>query len=166
NELDQVVLFDRTTPVFASGITIGLSYKDFNLNTNINARFGGKEFFDRRARSTPDEWTNVPAFWKDRWTVDNPMEGRYPRHDDPLANVNSDCWSVNATMMRVNNMTLIDKIPAPLANRMGLGNLRVLLTGNNLWTLVNPFSYKDPYSSGIYDYPTVRTISVGLSASL
>lgn len=166
NELDQVVLFDRTTPVFASGITIGLSYKDFNLNTNINARFGGKEFFDRRARSTPDEWTNVPAFWKDRWTVDNPMEGRYPRHDDPLANVNSDFWSVNATMIRVNNMTLSYKIPAPLANRMGLGNLRVLLTGNNLWTLVNPFSYKDPYSSGIYDYPTVRTISVGLSASL
>jgi TonB-linked SusC/RagA family outer membrane protein len=166
NYLDQVILFDRTAPAFASGISIGLKYRDFNLSTNINARFGGKEFYERRARTRPGEATNVPVFWKDRWTVDNPMQGKFPRHDDPLANVDSDFWAVNGTMIRVNNMTLSYSLPSRLANRMGLGSLRVLMTGNNLWTLVNPFSYKDPYSSSIYDYPTVRTISVGLSANL
>ena len=166
NSYDQTLLFDRTNPVFASGISIGLKYKDFKLNTNINAQFGGKAFFDTRARSKPDETLNVPAFWSDRWTIDNPMEGKYPRYDDPLAHVNSDFWAVNATMIRINNMTFSYTVPSDIVKRMGMGSLSVLLTGNNLWTLVNPFSYKDPYSSGIYDYPTVRTISVGLRASL
>ena len=167
---DQTLLFDRTGPVFGTGISIGLKYKDFSLNTNINAQFGGKVFFDSRARSKPqsnaDTQLNVPAFWKDRWTVDNPMEGKFPRHDDPLAHVNSDFWAVNGTMIRINNMTFSYRVPTDLSKRMGLGSLSVLMTGNNLWTLVNPFSYKDPYSSQIYDYPTVRTISVGLRASL
>ncbi len=163
---DNVVLFDRVTPRFSTGINLGVGYKNFSFRTNIMARFGGKVFVDSRARSKPEPDTNVPAFWRDRWTPDDPMNGKYPRADDPLINDNADIWALGGTTIRVNNMTLSYSIPSNLARRIGLGSGRILLTGNNLWTLVNPFSYKDPYSSGVYNYPTVRTISVGLSASL
>lgn len=166
NRFDMVPLFNRTNPNFSSGITIALGYKDLNLSTNIMGQIGGKVFYDSQARTRPDVNRNVVSFWRDRWTPDNPMEGKYPRGDDPLINANSDFWAVNGTTIRVNNMTLSYKLPANLANRVGMAGGRVLLTGNNLWTLVNPFSYKDPYSSNAYHYPIVRTISVGLSANL
>ncbi|MFD2537511.1 SusC/RagA family TonB-linked outer membrane protein [Sphingobacterium chuzhouense] len=166
NHFDQDLLFDKITPIFSSGINIAVGYKDFNLSTNINARFGGKLFYDGRARTKAGVSTNVPSFWKDRWTPEDPMSGKYPRNDDPYINANSDFWAVNGTTIRINNMTLSYKVPGGLATRLGLGGARVLLTGNNLWTLVNPFSYKDPYTSSVYDYPTVRTISIGLSANL
>lgn len=166
NTRDMLPLFDRTNPWFASGWTIGVGYKDFNLQTNILARFGGKVFYDSRARSKADFTQNVPSFWRDRWTPDNPTEGKYPRGDDPLINASSDFWAVNGTTIRVNNMTLSYRLPSSIANKVGMSNTRILLTGNNLWTLVNPFSYKDPYTSNVFDYPTVRTISVGFSTNL
>lgn len=166
NHFDKDILFDRTTPVFSTGINLGVRYKDFSLRTNIMARFGGKVFVDSRARTKPEVDTNVPIFWRDRWTPEDPMSGKYPRADDPYVNDAADIWALNGTTIRVNNMTLSYAVPSVAARRIGLANARILVTGNNLWTLVNPYSYKDPYSSGVYNYPTVRTISVGLSASL
>ncbi|MNY18279.1 hypothetical protein D3C86_1516500 [compost metagenome] len=63
-------------------------------------------------------------------------------------------------------MTLTYKIPKPFLTKIGLADSRLVLTGNNLWTIINPLKYKDPYSSTIYDYPTLRTISLGLNVSL
>ena len=69
-------------------------------------------------------------------------------------------------MVRVNDMTLSYTLPKLLLRRIGMSDARLLLTGNNLWVLKNPLPYKDPYQSYIFDYPTIRTISVGLSLGL
>jgi TonB-dependent starch-binding outer membrane protein SusC len=45
-------------------------------------------------------------------------------------------------------------------------DLRVMVTGTNLFTLINPFKYKDPYTSNFANYPTLRTISLGVNATL
>ncbi len=166
NDNDMVPLYNRSTSIFAPGITLGVTYKNFNLNTNISARFGGKVFYDSQARAIPANNINVLDIWKDRWTIDNPLEGKYPRFDDPSINKNSDFWAVDGTMVRINNMTLSYKAPLSLVRKLGLSGARILLTGNNLWTLVNPLKYKDPYTSNTYDYPVLRTISAGLSVSL
>ncbi|WP_437919077.1 SusC/RagA family TonB-linked outer membrane protein [Sphingobacterium sp. LRF_L2] len=164
--LDQTYLFDKTNSFFSTGITLNLGYKALSLSTNIYARFGGKVFIDGSSRAAPTTTKNVMAFWRDRWTPDNPMEGTFPRADDPLVGANADFWALDATTIRINNMTLKYAVPAAAAKRLGLSNASILLTGNNLWTLVNPFSYKDPYTNNAYYYPTVRTISIGLSAGL
>ena len=69
-------------------------------------------------------------------------------------------------MIRVNDMTLSYTLPKNVLDRIGMSDVRILVTGNNLWVLKNPLKYKDPYSSYIFDYPTIRTISVGLSLGL
>lgn len=167
NHLDQTLLQDRrTNSIFGMGGNIGINYKSFSLRTNLVMNFGGKVAIDSRARTRPDLETNVPILWRDRWTPDDPMNGIYPRADDPYINRHADIWTVNGTMIRINNMTFSYSLPSTLARRLGLGSARVLATGNNLWVLVNPYSYKDPYTSSAYNYPTVRTISLGLSASL
>jgi len=166
NESDMAPLYKRPNPFLATGISLNLGYKGFSLSTNLAARFGGKVFYDSRAVTAASLTSNVISIWRDRWTPDNPLSGKLPRFDDPSIGVNSTFWAVNGTMIRINNMTLSYKVPDALARTLGLGGVRVLATGNNLWTLVNPLKYKDPYTSSAYDYPTIRTISVGLSVNL
>jgi len=163
---DMQPLYDTTNSWFGGGFNLNFTYKAFALSTNVNARFGGKVFYDSRARNTPTLTRNVVSIWKDRWTQENPMEGKYPRFDDPSITKNSDFWAVDGTTIRINTMTLSYKAPTKLVNKLGLTGARIMLTGNNLWTLVNPLDYKDPYSSTVYDYPILRTISLGLNINL
>lgn len=163
---DMVPLFDSTNSWFSGGFNLDFSYKAFSLQTNIAARFGGKVFYDSRARTAPTLTKNVLTIWEDRWTQANPTQGKFPRADDPSITRNSDFWAVDGTTIRINSMTLSYKAPAKFANKLGLTGARLLVTGNNLWTLVNPLPYKDPYTASAWDYPILRTISVGLNVNL
>lgn len=163
---DKVPMFKRIDPPFATSIQLGLSYKGWDMRMNIAARIGGKAFYDSRARkSLASDLKNVPAFWANSWTVDNP-NAKFPRYDDPYITTESDFWAVNGTMIRVNDMTISYSAPKELLRYTGLSSVRFVLTGNNLWVLKNPLPYKDPYQSYIYDYPTIRTISAGLNLGL
>lgn len=166
-EKDQVPMFNTTNAAIGFGVTFGLSYKSLSLNTNFVARFGGKEFYDSKAKTAASSTVNVPAFWTDHWTPENP-NAKFPRFDDASVDAgwNSTFWAVNGTMIRINNMSLTYKLPRNFLTRIGVADARAVITGNNLWTLINPLPYKDPYSSTIYDYPTIRTISLGLNVSL
>ncbi|HEY1200900.1 MAG TPA: hypothetical protein VGE79_07960, partial [Niastella sp.] len=120
-------------------------------------------FYDSKARkSVPTDTMNVPAWWTNGWTPENPNSS-LPRIDDPFVGTESDFWAVNGTMIRVNDMTISYAAPKNLVRYIGLNSVRFVLTGNNLFVLKNPLKYKDPYSSSIYDYPTLRTVSAGLN---
>jgi len=162
---DIVPMFDRTTAFTTFGITLGANYKAFKLSTNIVLRVGGKVFYDGEARKVPTTTQNAPAFWNDHWTPENP-DAKFPRADAPLARENSTFWALNGTTCRINNMTLSYALPKSLADKLKIPDLRVLLTGTNLWTIINPFKYKDPYTSNFANYPTLRTISIGVNATL
>jgi TonB-linked SusC/RagA family outer membrane protein len=160
---DKTTMFKRIDPAFVTGIQLGLSYKNWDWRVNIAANIGGKKFYDSKARrSVPTDLKNVPAWWSDAWTPENP-NSKLPRIDDPFVSTESDFWAVNGTMIRINDMTLSYAAPKNVANFIGLSSIKLIVTGNNLWVLKNPLKYKDPYSSYIYDYPTVRTLSAGLN---
>jgi TonB-dependent starch-binding outer membrane protein SusC len=162
---DATLMFNRTTPVIGFGITFGFTYKEFKLQTNMNLSIGGKRFFDSEARKVPTTTQNAAAFWADHWTPDNP-NAKYPRADAPFAASNSTLWAVSGTQSRINNMVLSYQMPKRIASKLRIPDLRVMLTGTNLWNIINPLKYKDPYTSNFATYPTLRTISVGVNASL
>ena len=162
---DATLMFDRTTPVVAFGFTFGVNYKTFRLSTNMNLSIGGKRFYDSEARTAPTTVRNAPKFWADHWSPENP-NGKFPRADAPLATANSTFWAVNGTQSRINNMVLSYKLPKNMADKIGIPDLRFMITGTNLWNIVNPLKYKDPYTSNFGTYPTLRTISLGINAGL
>lgn len=166
-ERDMVPMYKNSNAIIGLGMTFGFTYKSLSLNTNLVANLGGREFVDSYARKGATDLINVPSFWRDHWSLDNP-NGTFPKFDDASISRGwqSTFWKRDGTMIRVNNMTLSYKLADKFAKSVGISNARIILTGNNLWTLVNPFKYKDPYSSYVYDYPTLRTISVGLSVGL
>lgn len=165
DDRDVTLMFDRTTSVVGFGITLGVTYKDFKLQTNINLRVGGKSFYDSEARKAPTTTQNAPAYWADSWSYDNP-NAKYPRADAPLITSNSTFWAVDGTMCRINNAVLSYNLPKRLIEKYKLPTLKVMVTGTNLWTIINPLKYKDPYTGNFANYPILRTISVGVNASL
>lgn len=162
---DVTLMFGKVNPVFSGGLTLGVSYKEFKMQTNLNIVIGGKKFYDAEARKVPTTTQNAPEFWKDSWTPSNP-NAKYPRADAPLARELSTFWAVNGTQCRINNMVLSYSVPKRIVTRYKLPDFRIMLTGTNLWSIVNPYDYKDPYTSNFASYPTLRTISVGINASL
>jgi hypothetical protein len=162
---DITLMYDKTASVIGFGITIGVTYKDFKLQTNLNLTIGGKKFYDTEAKKTPTTTQNAPTFWNDHWTPDNP-NAAYPRYDAPLAKENSTFWAVNGTQSRINNMVLSYTLPKRLSAKYKIPDFKLMLTGTNLWSLYNPLKYKDPYTSSFASYPTLRTLSVGLNVSL
>jgi hypothetical protein len=162
---DITTMFDRTTPLVGFGMTFGVNYKSFKLQMNMNMRLGGKSFYDSEARKVPTTTQNAPSFWADSWTPEN-SGAQFPRADAPLARENSTFWAVSGTQSRINNMVLSYSIPKKLAERYKIPEFRAFLTGTNLWNLINPLKYKDPYTSNFASYPTLRTISLGLNVTL
>jgi TonB-linked SusC/RagA family outer membrane protein len=162
---DATLMFDKTTAVVGFGITLGASYKSFKVSMNMNLSIGGKRFYDSDARTAPTTVRNAPAFWADHWSPENP-NGKFPRADAPLATANSTFWAVNGTQSRINNMVISYQMPKALSTRWGIPDLRFMVTGTNLWNIINPLKYKDPYTSNFGFYPTLRTISLGVNASL
>ncbi len=162
---DITLMFDRTTAIVSGGLTLGVTYKEFKLQTNLNIVVGGKKFFDTEARKVPTTTQNAPAFWADHWTPDNP-NAKYPAADAPLAKETSTFWAVNGTQCRINNMVISYSIPKRITARYKIPDFRVMVTGTNLWSLINPLDYKDPYTTNFANYPTLRTLSVGINASL
>lgn len=165
NDFDITTMFDRTTPVIGFGFTLGVTYKQFKLQTNFNLSIGGKRFYDSEARKVPTTTQNAPAFWADHWTPENP-NGKFPRADAPLARENSTFWAVSGTQSRINNAVLSYQMPKSLSAKLRIPDLRVIVSGTNLWSIINPLKYKDPYTSNYASYPTLRTVSVGINASL
>jgi TonB-linked SusC/RagA family outer membrane protein len=165
NDNDIVPMFENIASKMGFGITIGISYKTFRLNTNINLTVGGKKFYDTEARKVPTTNQSAPDFWKDHWTPENP-NAKYPRADAPLAKENSTFWAVNGTASRVNNMTLSYSMPKRISDRFKIPDFRAFVSGTNLWNIINPYKYKDPSTSSFASYPTLRTISVGLNITL
>ncbi|THU39739.1 SusC/RagA family TonB-linked outer membrane protein [Niastella caeni] len=162
---DVTTMFDRTTSIVGFGITFGVTYKSFKLQTNLNLQVGGKKFYDSEARKVPTTLTNAPSFWTDHWTPDNPG-ARYPRADAPLARENSTFWAVNGTVSHINNAVLTYSLPKALVDRLRLPGMKVALSGRNLLNIINPFEYKDPYTGNFAEYPTLRSVSLGVNVTL
>lgn len=162
---DVTLMYDKTASVIGFGITLGVTYKAFKLQTNLNLTIGGKRLYDSEARKVPTTTQNAPAFWKDSWTPENP-NAKYPRADAPLARETSTFWAVNGTQSRINNMVLSYTLPKTISAKYKIPDFRVLLSGTNLWNIINPLDYKDPYTGNFASYPTLRTLSLGLNVSL
>lgn len=162
---DITLMYPTVNSPFGCGFTIGTTYKTFKISINGSLQIGGHTNYDSKATKPPSTTLNGPVFWADHWTPDN-VDAKYPRYDSPLIDQTSTFWSVSATALRINNMSASWSLPKALADRLKIPNLRILASGTNLWSIINPYGYKDPLTNNFSDYPTLRTFSIGLNLTL
>lgn len=169
---DQVYLGDPF-PHYEYGINLTAGYKNFDLTAFIQG-IGQRSAFLSGVGLTPfANGANLFRHQLDTWTPDNP-NAEYPILV-PEANaatnfVRSDKWVRNAYYSRLKNVVLGYTIPKQYIQKLKLANVRVYVSGQNLFTLSDFYKGYDPEVSyggavGGEFYPIMQTYSFGLNVN-
>ncbi|BDD02178.1 TonB-dependent receptor [Persicobacter psychrovividus] len=167
---DRVVLGDPT-PRYVYGANFGFNYKGWDLNLMFQGVLkrdvvlyseGAMAFFQQ---ATPHVWMQENAY---------PKTNNYPllREDyfinDPGSRL-SNFWVQDGSYLRLKNLSVGYTFDSEKIKKLGLNNLRIYTSVDNLWTLSNlmlPGIDPEVYNGGRGDmYPQVRTATLGINVS-
>ena len=99
------------------------------------------------------------------WTPER-LDAKYPRLYIGTNNNNnqtSTFWMANGRYMRLKNLEIGYTLPKRISQKMAMQNMRVYLSGVNLFTF-SPFKLWDPdLQTGATNYPNNRIINIGLT---
>lgn len=179
NNEDEIVI-GNAQPDLTGGITNRLSYKNFDLTVFFQFSLGNDVLNLTKAglvNSGSDLESNQSAEALKRWRNEGDITD-VPRYisGNTVNNYHSNRLIEEGSFLRLKNLGVGYVLPARLTNRFFLSQLRIYASATNLWTLTK-YSGADPEVSTLdgsttaqgidfYTLPQVRTISVGLNATL
>ena len=184
DDMGDLKKIGNNTPRFRTGITLDAQWKGFDFSM----------FWQGVLKSDFDPGENSMVFWGTTgsgqwWSTSFKDHMDYFRAEDtasPLgANVNAyyprplfnnknhktqTAYLQNAAYMRLKNLQLGYTLPKSLINKIGLQNVRVYVSGENLLTITGLSDTMDPETAGIGKqggtvYPLSRVYSFGLSVN-
>ncbi|WP_339925592.1 TonB-dependent receptor [uncultured Cyclobacterium sp.] len=169
--------YDRTylgsrIPKYTYGLNLGSKYKNFDISLFIQGVSGVSGLLDGYAGLAFFNLGNIQQWQMDgRFNPDSPE--RYPAYPrlEVITNsgtpntVSSDFWVTNASYLRIKNMQFGYTLPNETLDRIGLQNLRIYLSGENILSLTSYFDGWDPEinTGGAY-YPILSTYTLGVNA--
>jgi TonB-linked SusC/RagA family outer membrane protein len=166
---DQVYLGDPF-PHYEYGVNINLAYKNFDLTTFIQGVGERSTFMSGVGLKPFANGSNLFRHQLDYWTPENPSAA-YPILV-PEANsadnfVRSDKWVKDGSYMRLKNVVLGYNFPNSILKKANFSNLRVYISGQNLFTKSNFYKGYDPevsYSGSVGGefYPVMQTYTLGV----
>jgi TonB-linked SusC/RagA family outer membrane protein len=160
---DRTVIAKHTSPTYYYGSTLFASWKGLKIETTLSGKFGNKVFFDKEAMALPTATTNVPAFWSDHWTADNP-DAAYPRaYNYGLVSNYSTFWMRDGHILRLTDLNVSYILPASWAKKIDISQFRLFFTTKYLFTFLNPLPYKDADLSRYNSYPMTRSYNLGIN---
>ena len=164
---------DNSLPDLVGGLNNTFTYKNFDLSALFTFSIGGK-ILDNDYIQLMHNGNNPGRSWGteilNRWTPEN------PNTDVPRLTTDNLTWTsastrflYSATYARLKNVSLGYNFSKHLIERIGIGNLRVFLQGENLLTF---YKHKgmDPEQTvngaTYFRYPAMRSITAGLQLTL
>ena len=184
DDMGDLKKIGNNTPRFRTGITLDAQWKGFDFSMFWQGVL--KRDFDPGENSMVFWGTTGSGQW---WSTSFKEHMDYFRAEDtasPLgANVNAyyprplfnnknhktqTAYLQNAAYMRLKNLQLGYTLPKSLINKIGLQNVRVYVSGENLLTITGLSDTMDPETAGIGKqggtvYPLSRVYSFGLSVN-
>lgn len=179
NAADRTIIGDPN-PDFTFGFNNTLRYKSFDLSIFIQGVIGN-DIYNENLNSllSLDGRTNNLADANNRWTPNNTNtdipRALFTPADNTGGGFRSDFYVEDGSFVRLNNVTLGYNLPASVLSNIGLSNLRVYFSGQNL-LVITDYSGYDPEVNifeqnnlriGIDNgaYPRARTYLLGLNIS-
>ncbi len=160
-------------PDLTGGISTSLTYKNFDLSIATAFQIGGY-VQDSFYSSLMGSGTNGQNFHKDmfnRWTPNNTktdIPALYLGGNTHRIDGGSDYFVTDASYFALRNVTLGYTLPKTLTHKWGITNLRVYVTGDNIW-LHSARKGLDPRQSFSgetgYVYSAMSSYSLGLNLS-
>jgi TonB-linked SusC/RagA family outer membrane protein len=161
----------NSQPRYKFGITINLEYKGFDFTTFVQGQLKqdfnptGSNVFNAFAGS---EYSIPYAYAMDFWTPENPNayfpRPRFGGSGNQQAQTK---YLQNVAYARFKQITLGYNFPKTMFGNSKIRNVRVYITGENLFKITSLFSGFDPdLISGYTTYPLNKTLSAGLQVGL
>jgi len=165
---DETVIGDPNIPAITYGANLSASWKGFDLSL----------FFQGSAMSSRDVrgFITIPfnnnnsnstyEYYNNRWTPET-QNAKYPRaNQSPYSNNNqaSDFWIIKTSYIRLKTAVLGYTLPVKISKKIGMQNLRLYATGENVFTASN-LKFTDPQTNGETGYPLMKSFIFGLNAS-
>jgi TonB-linked SusC/RagA family outer membrane protein len=175
---DQIINdSDRTfigspIPDFTLGFNITLQYKDFDFSTAFQGVYGN-EIYNANLGwvLSSKDGGNRHSLMVDRWSEDNP-DGKYPRAIATDPNFNSrasDLFLEDGSYMRIKTMEIGYTLPSAVTSRLKLSNMRIYISGQNLFTWSSYTGYSPEVGARGIDasvYPVARKFISGIRISI
>ena len=163
---DDKILVDKCdAPETFYGITLDVTYKNFNLS--ILAQGAGTTY----SMNTPDdrrgEGGNFFQWNFDgRWTPQNTNAtvGRAWERTNfywSQSVNNSTYWYSDMAYCRLKNAVLSYDVPKKVFSRLGISKASISISGNNLFLIWAAQHYYDPEIASPTSYPALRTFAIG-----
>ena len=181
---DQVCLSNRSNP-YGFTINAHADWKGIALTAQFGASWGGYTTLPSAAIGVPStsniEFYNMPSFWApdDVYVYQNIYDGSgnllmkanhdayYPNLAYSINSTTSSFWRVSAANVRLSRVTLAYTLPNQWFKSIGIKNVRVNITGQNLINFYNPYpdSFTNPMAGTYGNYPNLRKWDIGVNLS-
>lgn len=171
DENDLVSLRDHysSMPEITSGLNIGASYGNFDLNlmgygvANRSVYLNGINNWAFQNNGNISEWAlNRWAYYPEQ-NIDTRATATYPRLSLGTNSNNwrdSSFWARNANYFRLSEVTVGYTIPRSITERMKIDKFRVYLMANNLLTIDNINTVDPAVMTG---HPFLKSFNIGLN---
>ena len=146
---DRKVL-GTTTPKFYYGLNFNASYKGFDFSALLQGVGGHDRLIGSYMAYAFYNGGYIQRWQADNcWTTENPNKwAEYPRIE--TLNMNhpslqvSDYWLRNASFLRIKNVQIGYTLPKSLVKKFGMEQVRVYLSGQNLYNFTSFYQGWDP----------------------
>lgn len=158
-------------PKIIYGFNINAGWKGIDLSLMFNGAAGVKRLFDGYEvyGNFSGDAAHPATIWRDAWTPDN-HDASMPRifYDTNSASssrsVQSDFWLQDTSYLRLKNLQLGYTLPKGWLNSVGVENIRIYYSVENLLTFDKMKINIDPESTSqrLSSYPLLRTHAFGV----
>lgn len=161
-------------PKIIYGFNINAGWKGIDLSLMFNGAAGVKRLFDGYEvyGNFSGDAAHPATIWRDAWTPDN-HDASMPRifYDTNSASssrsVQSDFWLQDTSYLRLKNLQLGYTLPKGGLNSVGVENIRIYYSVENLLTFDKMKINIDPESTSqrLSSYPLLRTHAFGVNVT-
>ena len=153
-------IIGNSTPRFQYGITGNISWKNFDLNI----------FFQGVGKK--DVWINDNVFWggsgtsgnwemyNNSWTPER-TNAKYPMYAGRISSITQSGYLFTAAYLRLKTLALGYTLPKAWVNKAKLSNVRLSISGYNLFEITQIPNLYDPDQISS-SYPMMRSVAFGL----
>lgn len=166
---DRVEIGHGTLPRLSYGISIGLSWNNFDLSAQFQGIGNHQVYYNNQAFRfvTVMGQSLIKDITDNAWTPENPYDSKYPvlrNNANGKNNIASDAFVHDTAYFRCKNIQLGYTVPQHITKKFFVENLKIYASIDNLFT-VTKFPGLDPEVGANVGYPSVRQYSVGLNIS-
>ncbi len=164
--LDRIRTDKTGDPAYTLGLRLGAQVKRFDVAVLFQGALDAVQYF---ITESGDIGNYTEDFAANRWTPQNPNATgprAFNRQDEYWVSNPNTYFLRDASYMRLKSVEVGYHLPAPMAARMGVRDVRAYASGYNL-LLLDQFKVVDPEtrdSNGQY-YPQQRVFNVGASVT-